>query len=103
MPEARIPLANAAIFLATCPKSNSAYMAYALAKEDIEKGNGIQVPRLFQSRYSDEYKYPHDYPNHYVEQKYLPDDATGNYYTYGNNKQEQAAKAYWDLIKKTHG
>ncbi len=103
MPEARIPLANAAIFLATCPKSNSAYMAYALAKEDIEKGNGIQIPRLFQSRYSDEYKYPHDYPNHYVEQKYLPDDATGNYYTYGNNKQEQAAKAYWDLIKKTHG
>ena len=100
MPEARIPLANATVFLATCPKSNSAYMAYALAKEDIEKGNGNQVPRLFQSRYHDEYKYPHDYPNHYVEQKYLPDDASGNYYTFGENKQEQAAKAYWDIIKK---
>ncbi len=100
MPEARIPLANATVFLSTCPKSNSAYMAYALAKEDIEKGNGNQVPRLFQSRYRDEYKYPHDFPNHYVEQKYLPDDATGNYYTFGENKQEQAAKAYWDMIKK---
>ncbi len=99
MPEARIPLANATVFLATCPKSNSAYMAYAIAKEDIEKGNGIQTPRLFQSRYHDEYKYPHDYPNHYVEQKYLPDDASGNYYKFGDNKQEQAAKAYWDLIK----
>ncbi len=100
LPEARIPLANATIFLATCPKSNSAYMAYDLAKQDIENGKGMEVPRLFQSRYHDEYKYPHDYPNHYVEQKYLPDDATGKYYTYGENKQEQAAKAYWDLIKK---
>ncbi|MBR5322084.1 MAG: replication-associated recombination protein A [Clostridia bacterium] len=100
LPEARIPLANATVFLATCPKSNSAYLAYDLAKQDIENGKGIEVPRLFQSRYHDEYKYPHDYPNHYVEQKYLPDDATGNYYTFGENKQEQAAKAYWDQIKK---
>ncbi len=100
LPEARIPLANATIFLATCPKSNSAYMAYDLAKQDIEKGNGMQVPRLFMSRYHDEYKYPHDYPNHYVEQKYLPDDATGGYYSFGANKQEQAAKAYWDTVKK---
>ena len=99
MPEARIPLANATIFLATCPKSNSAYMAYALAKEDIEKGNGMATPRLFQAKYHDEYKYPHEYPNHYVEQKYLPDDASGNYYKYGENKQELAAKAYWDNIK----
>ncbi len=100
MPEARIPLSNATIFLATCPKSNSAYLAYAKAQEDISNGKGQAIPRLFQSRYADEYKYPHDYPNHYVEQKYLPDDATGNYYTFGNNKQEQAAKAYWDMIKK---
>ena len=100
MPEARIPLANATVFLATCPKSNSAYLAYDLAKQDIDNGKGITVPRLFQSRYHDEYKYPHDYPNHYVDQKYLPDDATGNYYTFGENKQEQAAKAYWDAIKK---
>ncbi|MBE6642641.1 MAG: replication-associated recombination protein A [Ruminococcaceae bacterium] len=100
LPEARIPLANATIFLATCPKSNSAYMAYDRAMQDIENGKGITVPRLFQSRYHDEYKYPHDYPNHYVEQKYLPDDATGNYYVFGDNKQEQAAKAYWDSVKK---
>ena len=100
LPEARIPLANATVFLATCPKSNSAYLAYDRAMQDIENGKGITVPRLFQSRYHDEYKYPHDYPNHYVEQKYLPDDATGNYYVFGDNKQEQAAKAYWDAIKK---
>ena len=100
MPEARIPLANATVFLATCPKSNSAYLAYDLAKQDIEKGNGLEVPRLFQSRYHDEYKYPHDFPNHYVDQKYLPDDAAGGYYTFGENKQEQAAKAYWDAVKK---
>ena len=75
-------------------------MAYAKAKTDIENGNGNSVPRFMQNKYKKEYKYPHDYPNHYVEQKYLPDDATGNYYTYGNNKQEQAAKTYWDLIKK---
>jgi len=100
MPEARIPLANATIFLATCPKSNSAYLAYAAAKEDIDKGNGIKIPRLFQARYADEYKYPHDYPNHYVPQEYLPEDAAGNYYIFGNNKTEQTAKNYWDTVKK---
>ena len=100
MPEARIPLANATVFLATCPKSNSAYTAYALAKEDIEKGNGQMTPKIFQNKYRDQYKYPHDYPNSYVDQKYLPDDATGGYYTFGNNKQEQAAKSYWDIVKK---
>ena len=99
MPEARIPLANAAVFLATCPKSNSAYIAYDLAKQDIEKGHGNNIPLIFQNRYKDTYKYPHDFPNNYVEQVYLPDDASGNYYAFGNNKQEQAAKAYWDKIK----
>ncbi len=99
LPEATIPLSNATVFLATCPKSNSAYMAYANAKADIENGNGNSVPRFMQNKYRNEYKYPHDYPNHYVEQKYLPDDATGGYYKFGDNKTEQAAKAYWDIVK----
>ena len=101
LPEARIPLANATIFLATCPKSNSAYMAYDLAKQDIENGKGMEVPRLFQSRYHDEYKYPHDYPNHWVRQQYLPDVLkNAKYYIPGDNKTEQAFAAYWKDIKK---
>lgn len=99
LPEAVIPLSNATVFLATCPKSNSAYMAYHNAVDDIQNGKGKSVPRFMQNKYRNEYKYPHDYPNHYVEQKYLPDDATGGYYKFGDNKTEQAAKAYWDIIK----
>lgn len=101
MPEARIPLANAALLLATAPKSNSAYMAYAAAAEDIEKGKGQNIPgHMRPSNRYDNYKYPHDYPNHYVKQQYLPDDLKGaKYYEYGENKTEQAAKAYWDKIK----
>ncbi|MBE6572807.1 MAG: replication-associated recombination protein A [Ruminococcaceae bacterium] len=102
MPEARIPLANAAIMLATAPKSNSAYLAYAAAAEDIEKGKGQNIPdHMRPSNRYDNYKYPHDYPGHYVKQQYLPDDLRGaKYYEYGENKTEQAAKAYWDKIKK---
>ncbi len=103
LPEAVIPLSNATVFLATCPKSNSAYMAYHNAMADIENGKGKSVPRFMQNKYKNEYKYPHDYPNHYVEQRYLPDDATGNYYKFGDNKTEQAAKAYWDIVKKNKG
>lgn len=99
MPEARIPLSHAAIVLATSPKSNSSYEAYSAAKADIEAGHGRSVPRFMQSKYADEYKYPHIYPNHYVEQRYLPDDADGGYYKFGENKAEQAAKAYWDIVK----
>ncbi len=102
LPEARIPLSEAAILLATAPKSNSAYMAYAAAAEDISKGKGQTIPPYMRpSNNFDGYKYPHDYPDHYVAQQYLPDDIkNAKYYSYGDNKTEQAAKAYWDKIKK---
>ena len=100
MPEARIPLANAAMMLATSPKSNSAYMAVNMAAEDIEKGLGREVPTHLQSPLFKGYKYPHDYPNHYVEQQYLPNDLKNKkYYVYGENKTEQAALAYAEKIK----
>lgn len=99
LPEAVIPLSHATELLATSPKSNSAYTAYAKAKEDITSGGAKAIPRFFQAKYADEYKYPHDYPGHWVKQKYLPDDAKGGYYTFGDNKTEQLAKAYWDAVK----
>lgn len=101
MPEAQIPLAHATILLATSPKSNSAYSAAASAAEDIEKGLGSKVPEILQSPLFKGYKYPHDYPNHWVRQQYLPDDLSGKkYYVFGENKNEQAAKAYEEKIKK---
>ena len=109
MPEARLPLAEAVIFLATAPKSNSAYMAYAAAAEDIRKGKFGDFPRHLQNVHADsytmereqEYLYPHDYPGHWVKQQYLPDELVGTvYYEYGPNKMEQAAKQYWEQIKK---
>ena len=110
MPEAKLPLSNATILIATAPKSNSAYMAYAKALQDVQMGKGIGVPRQLQNTHFDgednankgqHYKYPHDYPNHYVEQQYLPDDIKdAKYYVYGKNKFEQANKEYWDKIKK---
>ncbi len=102
LPEATLPLSEAAILLATAPKSNSAYLAYASAAEDISAGKGQTLPPYLRpsNRYEG-YRYPHDYPGHYVEQQYLPDDLKDRtYYTYGENKTEQAAKAYWDKIKK---
>ncbi len=108
MPEARIPLAHAAVLLATLPKSNSAYMAYAKAAEDIEKGLGRDMPSRLKNNHffgvgdrKDAYLYPHDYPNHWTAQQYLPDDLKDRvYYDFGENKAEQAAKAYWEKIKK---
>ena len=108
MPEARIPLVDAAVLMATSPKSNSAYMALAAATEDIKKGKGGDFPRHLQNMHADSftmereqgYLYPHDYPNHWVQQQYLPDDLAGTtYYEYGPNKLEQAAKLYWETIK----
>ncbi|MBQ7383171.1 MAG: replication-associated recombination protein A [Clostridia bacterium] len=100
MPEAKIPLANAAIMLATAPKSNSAYLAVGAALEDIEKGLGREVPKHLQSPLFKGYKYPHDYPYHYVEQQYLPNDLKDRkYYVFGENKTEEAAKAYAEKIK----
>ena len=101
LPEARIPLANCAIMLATAPKSNSAEAAIDAALADIRAGKGTTFPKHLQAPLFKGYKYPHDYPNHYVKQQYLPDDLTGaKYYEYGENKTEQAAKAYWEQIKK---
>ena len=108
MPEARIPLGDVAVLMATSPKSNSAYLALAAADQDIKAGKGRGFPRHLQNIHADSYtmereqgyRYPHDYPNHWVRQQYLPDDlANVHYYEYGPNKTEQAAKAYWDAIK----
>ena len=100
LPEAVIPLSNAVIVLATAPKSNSAYLAYHAASEDIAAGLGTVIPKHLQSPLFEGYKYPHDYPAHYVEQQYLPEDLIGKkYYKFGENKTEQAAKAYYDLIR----
>ena len=101
MPEAQIPLANLTVALATAPKSNSAYMAYHAAKDDFLSGLGQDIPVHLQSPLFKGYKYPHDYPDHYVKQQYLPDDLKGKkYYEFGENKTEQAAKAYWEKVKK---
>ncbi len=100
MPEASIPLSHAAILLATAPKSNTSHMAYAAACEDISRGRGQTIPDYMRpSHQYDGYLYPHDYPNHYVVQQYLPNDLKNAvYYRYGENKTEQAAKRYWDEI-----
>lgn len=101
MPEARIPLSHCAIMLATAPKSNSAEASIDMALSDIRSGKGTTFPVHLQSPLFKGYKYPHDYPNHYVKQQYLPDDLVGRqYYKFGENKNEQAAKAYWESIKK---
>ena len=91
---------HAAILLATSPKSNSAYNALHAAQADLEAGRGREVPRHLQSPLFKGYKYPHDYPNHYVAQQYLPDDLKGaRYYTPAPNKQESAAAEYWARVK----
>lgn len=101
MPEAGIPLANAAVMLATAPKSNTAHDAYFAAKADVEAGLGKEIPVHLRSPLYKGYKYPHTYENHYVAQQYLPDDIKNKkYYSYGDNKTERAAKEYWERIKK---
>lgn len=110
MPEARLPLANATILIATAPKSNAACLAIDEALNDIAQGKGNSVPRQLQNTHFDgedakvkgqHYIYPHDYPNHWVEQQYLPDDLKKRkYYIYQDNKYEQNLKEYWDKIKK---
>ena len=109
LPEARIPLADAVVLVCTAPKSNSAYKGINAALEDVQNGNYGRIPRTLQNKHFDGednpnkgqfYKYPHDYKNHYVSQQYLPDDIKSRkYYVFGDNKIEQAAKAYWDLVK----
>ena len=110
LPEARLPLAEAAVLLATAPKSNSAHNAIIAAMEDIQRGAVGDIPRHLKNVHADSagaakaaaYKYPHAYPNHYVKQRYLPESlGDRTYYEYGPNKTEQAAKRYWDDIKGT--
>ena len=99
LPEAAIPLANLTVILATSPKSNSSYVAYHLASDDISNGLGQNVPKHLRSPNFEGYLYPHDYENDYVKQDYLPADLVGKkYYEFGTNKTEQAAKAYHDFI-----
>jgi putative ATPase len=108
-PEARIPLADAVIMVCLAPKSNSGESAITRAQEDVKAGLGQVVPRALQNKHYDgeerrekgqNYLYPHLYPNHWTYQQYLPDDLVGHrYYTFGENKSEQAYKAYWDKIK----
>jgi putative ATPase len=109
LPEARIPLAEATVLLATAPKSNSAICGMDAAMSDLTRGKSGEIPaHLRDSHYSGAaklgrgltYQYPHEFPNHWTEQQYLPDELVGRrYYEYGENKTEQAAKAYWDRIK----
>ncbi len=108
MPEARIPLGDAAVLMATSPKSNTGHVALDSALADIRKGKTGDFPRHLQNMHADSYtmereqgyKYPHDYPGNWVQQQYLPDELQGKrYYEYGNNKLEQAAKQYWAAIK----
>lgn len=109
LPEARIPLADAVVMVCNAPKSNSVYNAINSAVNDVQNGKIGPVPRQFQNMHYDGednqnkgqfYIYPHDYPNHYTYQQYLPDIIKDRvYYKYGDNKNEQAFKAYWDKIK----
>lgn len=110
MPEARLPLADAVILIANSPKSNTGHNAINAALEDLQNGKSGPVPRQLQNKHFDGddavvkgqfYKYPHDFPNRWVEQQYLPDALKdARYYEYGDNKTEQATKAYWEKIKK---
>ena len=110
LPEASIPLAEAVILLATSPKSNSANVAKDLAFADVQNGITGDFPRHLQNKHYDgegaavkgqHYLYPHDFPDHYVEQQYLPDELKNRvYYKFGDNKLEQAAKEYREKIRK---
>ncbi len=109
LPEARIPLADAVILVCNAPKSNSAYCAVNAAIADVQAGRAGPIPRQLQNKHFDGednpkkgqfYQYPHDYPNHWVEQQYLPDMLKNAvYYQFGNNKTEQAFRKYWETVK----
>ena len=108
MPEARIPLGDAAVLMATSPKSNTGHIALDEAMADVRKGLAGDFPRHLQNMHADSYTmereqgylYPHNYPNSWIKQQYLPDNLKDKqYYQYGANKLEQTAKQYWDKIK----
>jgi putative ATPase len=109
LPEARIPLADAVVLVSSAPKSNTAHIALDAAIEDVRRGKTGPIPRSLQNKHFDGedavqkgqfYQYPHDYPNRWVQQQYLPDILRDvRYYQYGDNKNEQAFRAYWEKIK----
>jgi putative ATPase len=108
LPEARLPLAEAAVLLATAPKSNTAHNAIIAAMADLKQGKSGDIPRQLQNMHADttgfdsrqHYLYPHDFPNRWVDQQYLPDVLkNAKYYEWGDNKTEQAARVYWEKIK----
>lgn len=113
LPEARIPLADAVILVSIAPKSNTGHDAINAAIADVQRGRIGSIPRHLQNKHYDGadnahkgqfYKYPHDYPNRWVEQQYLPDELKDvHYYQYGQNKNEQAYKEYWSRIKGNRG
>ena len=113
LPEARIPLADAAVLVSLAPKSNSAYTALDKAMADIRVGKAGPVPRNLQNKHYDSaeverkgqfYQYPHDAPHHWLPQQYLPDSLLASrYYEYGDNKMEQSFRAYWEKIKHNNG
>ena len=113
LPEAQIPLAEAVVLMCTAPKSNSANMAIQAAMADVKAGKAGPIPRSLQNKHYDGaeveekgqfYKYPHDYPGHWVEQQYLPDVLKNRvYYEFGDNKTEQSAKAYREMNRGKKG
>ena len=112
LPEAKLPLAQAVVLLATAPKSNSVVMAIDAAMADVRAGRTGDIPRHLQNVHADSagmereqgYLYPHNFPGHWVRQQYLPDALAGRrYYEYGDNKNEQAARAYWERLKGDGG
>ena len=113
LPEARIPLADAVVLVSIAPKSNAAYLGIDQAMADLRAGRSGPIPRQLQNKHFDGednakkgqfYQYPHDFPGHWLNQQYLPDALRGRrYYQFGDNKNEQAYKAYWDKIKGENG
>lgn len=113
LPEAQLPLADAVVLVSLAPKSNSAHTALAKAMADIKNGSTGAIPRNLQNKHYDGaevqkkgqfYEYPHDYPNHWLPQQYMPDALLGTrYYEYGENKNEQSFRAYWEKIKGQAG
>ena len=109
LPEACLPLADAVVLVATAPKSNSAHNAILAAMEDVRAGKSGPIPRQLQNKHYDGednphkgqfYLYPHEFPDHWTAQQYLPDILKDTvYYIPGDNKNEQAYAAYWSKIK----
>mgnify|MGYP001081312856 CR=1 FL=1 len=100
LPEAYKPLTQAVLLLATAPKSCSNEPAWMDARDDIKNGLGAIIPAHINGEHAPGYKWAHEYPNHWVDQQYLPDDIKQKqYYKPGDNPTEQQAYAYWERIK----